>query len=292
MKINSSPASVGLCILIVCIASFSACKKETSQSAQAEATTFANVSAESAISTDALSNDIFNTVMGLNNDVASGGVFNRVGSPDSSRSQCSTIQFLPLDSLNLFPVKTVIDFKNGCTDNNGVTRKGKIITVYSGRLKLPGNTAETTFENFYINNVQVEGIYRLENMSTSELPVFDLSVRNGKTKSFNGNYIMWNSKYTVTQTHGLGTPSWYQDDIFNMRGEANGAVKTDSIYLVWNSKILEPLIKSVNCKWMGSGKVGVGKSSTDAAIIDYGNGICDNIATLIINGATREITLH
>ena len=292
MKIKSNPTRVGLCLLIALIASFAACKKETSQTSQADTTTFANVSAESAISADAVSDDIFNNVMGLSDDVTTDAILNRVGSPDSAGTRCFTIQVIPLSPGNLFPIKTIVDFGTGCTDNYGITRKGKIITVYSGRLRVPGKIAETTFENFYINDVQVNGTHRIENMSTSELLVFNVSVKDGKTEKPNGNYIMWNSNYTVTQVQGLGTPAWRKDDVFSTNGEANGAVKTDSVYLAWNSKILEPLIKSVNCKWIGKGKVGVGKSNTDAAIIDYGDGNCDNKVSLIINGVTREITLH
>ena len=292
MKIKSNPTRVGLCLLIAIIGSFVACKKETSQTAQADTTTFANVSAESAISADAVSGDIFKNVMDLDAEVESGGVFNRIGSSDSAGNFCYSVQVIPLEPGKLFPVKTVIDFGDGCTDDHGVTRKGKIITVYSGRLKVPGKTAETTLENFYINNVRVEGTQRIENMSSSDLLVFNVSIKDGKILRSNGNYIMWNSKNTVTQIQGLGTPAWRKDDIFSMIGEANGAVKTDSIYLVWNSKIIEPLIKSFNCKWIGQGKVGIGKSNTGAVIIDYGDGTCDNKVSILINGVTREITLQ
>src|SRR4028118_266404 len=120
MKIYSNSTRAGLCLLVAFIASFAACKKETSQTSQADAEIFANVSAESAIITNAVSNDIFDYVMGINDDVAPEGVFNRVEPQDSSRTPCFTMEVIPLDFANLFPLKIVINFGAGCTDNNGV----------------------------------------------------------------------------------------------------------------------------------------------------------------------------
>jgi hypothetical protein len=294
MKSKLNLTRIGLCLTIACIAGFASCKKETSQTSPLSSTTFADVSTESAITADLVADDIFSNVVGINEDLAFGqtGVFSRVSSRDSATNHCFSVQVLRLDSSRLFPVKTIIDFGTGCTDNRGVTRKGKIITIFSGSLQVPGNSAQTGFENYYINDMHVEGKHEIDNISSAQLLVFNVTIADGKIARSNGNYTMLNSNYTVSQTSGLGTPAWLKDDELSIEGEANGAVKNDSVYLQWNSKIAEPLIKKFTCQWISKGKVELGKANTGKVIIDYGDGDCDNKASLIINDVTREITLH
>lgn len=91
--------------------------------------------------------------------------------------------------------------------------------------------------------------------------------------------------------HGLGTPFWPKDDVFTINSEVEGATKTNTVFFNWTSKTLEPLIKNYICRWIVKGKIGIAKSNTDTAVIDYGNGDCDNKATITINGLSKEITL-
>lgn len=284
-----------LCVLaVITVLILLSCQKENSASNQQEDATFALASAATSIESDAAFDDVFNNVMGVNEEVAFGetGVFARVLSIDSTTNPCFTVQATRLNAPELFPVKVIIDFGIGCKGRDSVTRKGKIIIVYSGRLTLPGAVAEITFNDYYINNIHIEGFQRIENISTSQALSFKVNITDGKLTMPNGNYSQRTSIYTITQTEGYGTPFWLKDDVLTIEGETNGTAKTDSSFFKWNSKTIEPLMKRFTCPWIVKGKIGLGKTSTGAAIIDYGDGTCDAKATIIINGSTIEISLH
>ena len=294
-----------LALFILAVFTFTGCKKETSAVNAQEDETFAIVSSESEEESETVFDDVFNNVMGVNAEVAYGetGVFgrinqyrdhtpSRVADTDSSVNPCFTVHINSVNPNELFPAKVVIDFGTGCTGRDGRTRKGKLIIVYTGRLTVSGKVAEIVFDGFYINDIQVEGAMRIQNISTSQSLIFTKTVKDGKLTKPNGNFSQWNSATIISQIEGSGTPYYAKDDIFSIRSESSGAVKNAGLFFTWQSKTIEPLIKKYSCFWIVKGKVVIQRINTDVAIIDYGNGICDNKATVTINGSIREITLR
>ena len=285
----------------------SGCKKDKSEMSAAEAEQFGRATSESDAEAEILFDDVFDNVMGVSTDVGIGGT-GIFGQPNFGGGDevimgadgtdtvpaCVTITVTHLNPPAVFPVKIVMDFGNGCTGRDGRLRKGKIITVYTGRLVVPGSVAETTFDNYFVNGVKVEGVHRVENKSTSQLWVFGITVRNGKLIKPNGNYTQWNSTKTITQIEGNGTPQFPLDDVFSIRGESSGINKRDSTIYQWAARTLpdHPLIKRFACRWIVKGKIAIRRTDSDVAVIDYGTGQCDNKATITINGVTFEITLH
>lgn len=207
---------------------------------------------------------------------------------------CVIVTIIRLSPPAVFPVKVIIDFGSGCTGRDGRVRKGKIITTYTGRLVVPGSVAETTFDGYYVNAIKVEGLHRVENKSTSQQWIFNTSVRNGKLTKPNGNYTQWNNTRTITQIEGNGTPLFPLDDVFSIKGESSGTVKRDTALYQWAARTLpdHPLIKRFACRWIVKGRIAIRRSNSDVAVIDYGSGLCDNKATITINGVVHEITLH
>lgn len=285
----------------------SGCKKEKSEMTPAEAEQFGRAASESDAEAEIMFDDVFDNVMGVNADVGIGGtgIFGQANTQYGDEiisgtegtdtvPACVTVTVTQLNPPALFPVKVIMDFGSGCTGRDGRLRKGKIITVYTARLVVPGSVAETTFENYSVNGVRVEGIHRVENKSTSQQRIFTITVRNGKLTKPNGNYTQWNSTKTITQTEGNGTPNFPLDDIFSIKGESNGTVKRDSTLYQWAARTLpdHPLIKRFACRWIVKGKIAIRRTNSDVAVIDYGTGQCDNKAHITINGATFEITLH
>lgn len=294
MKTTTNLARIAAAFAIITIITFASCKKETSKDTSQDDSAFASLSSTSSLQSEAAFDDVFNNVIGVNEEVAFGGtgVFARVLSTDSTTNPCFTVQVTRLNAPEKFPVKIVLDFGAGCRGRDNITRKGKIITVYSGPLNVPGKVAETTLDGYYLNDIHVEGFHRIENTSASQALSFKVNVTDGKLTMPNSNYIQRTSVYTIAQTEGYDTPFWLKDDVLSINGDANGTVKNDSLFFKWNSKTIEPLIKKFTCPWIVKGKIGIGKTSTDVAFIDYGDGACDNKATLVINNSTIEISLH
>jgi hypothetical protein len=281
-------------IFLVLIISILSCKKETSGINDEEEITASQVSGEADAEAELAFNGVFDDAMGVNDDLALGGtgVFGR-------GNACPNVSIERVDPAQPFPVRATIDFGTGCTARDGIFRKGKIVIIYSGRLMAPGSTATTTFDGFYVDSIKVEGTHKITNegTGTANTPTsrkFKVEVTNGKLTKPNGNYVEWNSIKIITQIEGLTTPNQSLDDIFKIEGSARGRVKRGNLLAIWESSITEPLIKRFNCRWIVFGKIKTvrgGTSNPWTAILDFGNRICDNKATITINGNTRQITL-
>lgn len=287
------------------------CKKENSDvlSPQEEEAA-ATYSMEAENESDLAFDDVFNNVMGVNSELGTGGVgiFGRTGgSSDAvdgranrvdSVPPCVTVTIVP-QTPGVFPKTVTMDFGTGCY-SHGHMRSGKIITVYTGRLIHPGSSATTTFDNFKIDSVKVEGTHKITNTTGStpgsNLRQFKVEVKNAKLTKPNGNFTEWNAVRVHTQIEGNGSAA-PADDVFRIEGTAHGVVKRNALIVRWNTTIVEPLIKKFSCRWISKGIIktmrqGLSANSPWVAILNYGNGACDNLATLTINGNTRQITLR
>jgi hypothetical protein len=283
-----------------------ACKKDNGNYSNVDAATFATASSESDAESQTVFDDVFDNVVGTNDEVGMNGVgiigranngdgnnvITGLNGTDSLVKPCFTISVTRLNPPDRFPLQIVIDFGSGCTGRDGRTRKGKIITVYTKRLLVPGAKATTTFDGYYINNIHVEGTHIIENISTSDKRIFHVQVIGAKLTKPNGNYTEWSSDKTIEQTDGLGTPLWPLDDVFSVTGQANGTLHRGNEFMQWSHIISKPLVKKFTCHWIVKGEVTIQKGSKPVAFLDFGNGDCDNKATITVNGVVHEITLY
>jgi hypothetical protein len=236
--------------------------------------------------------EISNDVTGVNRDIAftETEVGNDTRPWDPLTTRCYTVSISPL-ALGVFPKTVIIDFGTSCLGKDGKTRKGKIITVFTGPLRIPGSKATTTFDAYYVNDVHVEGTHVIDNNSTADIRRFTRTITDGKLSKPNGNYINWNATHTNIQTTGLGTPNYHWDDEFDITGNASGQNSRNGTVNNWTRTITSPVHKKANCRWFDKGTTALtfnGYSGT----FDFGNGDCDNKAVLLYNGGSIEVTLH
>lgn len=292
-------------IVLLTVVMLFACKKENSTSA-IDTQEFAAIAAGSDAEAETTFDDVFDNVMGVSPELGIGGtgIFGTAHFqsdmsqeiPSSTQNldsnRCFTTTFTLLNAPNPFPLQVTIDFGTGCVSKEGRTRSGKIITVYTGPLFIPGNSSTTTFVNYSINGTKVEGTHKTINQSTSAARVFAVTVTGGKLTRPNGNIIAWNSSKTISQTDGLGTPQFPLDDIFRIEGETTGSNTREGQQIDWSTTITQPLIKKFSCRWIVQGVVKMQKGADRIAELNYGDGTCDNKATITAQGVTREITLQ
>lgn len=253
-------------------------------------------------------NEVFDNVMGVSNDVglAGVGVFGQMSSGTigmvARTNACPNVSKTLLSTPNIFPIKIVMDFGAGCAGRDGRVRSGKIITTYTNRLIYPGATATTTFENYTVDSIKVEGTHVISNQSivggpqTNITLIWNAEVKGAKLTKHNGNYTEWNSTKTITQMEGMSTALIPLDDIYKIEGHANGKVKRNDMLVGWKAEITEPLIKKFSCRWIVKGVIKVVRlnlsgNSPWVSVLNYGNGDCNNKASMTINGITKEITL-
>lgn len=244
---------------------------------------------------EAVFNDAFDNSMGSNSEAGLGSGIGEFGRHLSGRGDgvdsipaCVTITVSP-ETPGAFPKTVTLDFGDGCTGMRGHVRKGKIITVFTGRMKEAGSTATTTFDNYYFDSLKVEGSQVIANTTTTNHRKFTLTVHEGKLVAPSGNYVTWNRSRTWEQTEGNGTESPL-DDEFSITGNADGKYVTTSSTSAWTEEIIQPLTREFICPWITSGQTKVVREPF-TAILDYGNGDCDNKAVLTINGFSIDITM-
>jgi hypothetical protein len=207
---------------------------------------------------------------------------------------------------NPFPVMVVITFpQTGCLGPDGRVRRGQIKTIYTNRLLVPGAEATTTFLNYSVDSVSVGGTHTVKNITDPiQITIFPpqynhkwlVKVIGGRLGFPNGNVIEWNSQKTIEQIEGSHTPI-LMDDVFKIIGSANGASIRNSQSTFWNSETIEPLFKRFTCRWIVKGKIrtvrrNLTNTSPWVAVLDFGNGQCDNLAFLTVNGQTQIINLR
>jgi len=285
---------------------FSSCKREDSQTSEQERQASV-ASGEADGEAEVVFNAVFDDVMGVNDTVGIRGTgafgrnfaANTGGGPGTERpNACYTVTISQTTNFP-FPKQIVIDFgTTGCLGPDGHTRRGKIIALYTNHLLVPGAMVTTTFDNFYLDSIKVEGLHKIKNTGTGAPSLtrqFTVDVLEGRLSKPNGNYIKWNSHKVITQFEGLVTHD-FRDDIFRIEGSGNGQVKKGNLLVNWQSNITEPLVKKFTCRWLVKGRIRTVRgnnilNSSWVTVIDFGAGNCDNQAVLTINGVSHNITL-
>ena len=186
-----------------------------------------------------------------------------------------------------FPKTLTIDFGDSCVAPNGVVRRGIINVVISDSLRLPGSTATTTFNNYYINQFKKEGTIVWTNQSTATTRKWNRTVTDGKMIAPNGNYWLHNGTKTSELISDVN-PNTIIDNIWQITGSGS---TTNPASNTRSHTITVPLIKKAICPNIVQGTVQItGPAGTSS--LNYGDGNCDNVAQLALpNGNIVNITL-
>jgi hypothetical protein len=219
--------------------------------------------------------DVFDVILqdGQSNNVAGKG------------ESCATVTLNNTEP-NTFPKIMTIDFGTGCTSGNGVTRKGKIIATLSGKIRSAGTTITVGFENYFVNGFKLEGTFSITNNSGNNGPGFTTQTTNGKLTYPDGSYYTRSGTHTLTQTAGAGSAT-FNDDVFSLTGSGTTTSSAGNNLTV---SITTPLVKKVECKNIVSGVQTFTYNSISGSL-NYGEGACDNQATLTIGSYSQQVTL-
>jgi hypothetical protein len=200
-------------------------------------------------------------------------------------SDCATVT---LDT-NIFPRTMTIDFgEENCLCQDGKYRRGKILITFTGRYREPGTVITHDFENYFVNDRSVDGTKVVTNMGENENGnlYFTIEVE-GIIQKEDGSTFTWNSSRVREWIQGSDTHNRW-DDIYLITGTANG---TRPNGLTWEREIIVPLRVELACRFIVSGSIELRPQDRPVRLLDYGNGDCDNIATVTINGVVYTIYL-
>jgi len=207
-------------------------------------------------------------------------------------SSCATLKFDSLVPSN--PDSITINFgTSNCLCNDGRYRRGSIIVTYNGKYKDSLTTITITPKDYFVDNNGVSGSKSVKNLGHNNLGhlVYDITENISISKADNSGTIKFDAKRTREWVSGENTLIW-ADDKYSITGNASG---TNSNGRSYTSNITKPLVRdmSVACrKHFISGTIEHTPANKPKRVIDFGDGTCDDKATVYINGTTYTITLR
>lgn len=186
------------------------------------------------------------------------------------------------------PKVLTLDFGTGCIGRDGKTRAGKII-ITSVAFENPLVKRVSTFDNFMVEERKIEGTisktitFNRENFSRIAVIEEDVTI------TFEDNKVA-SRKGNLTREHQMGLILDRTDDKVITWGE----VKTTRQSGVVVTKTIAqdtPLVFMVSCRQIVSGIAIITVGANQTWSIDYGQGECDNKATVTRGTDVRIVRL-
>lgn len=267
-------------LLVLSIAFISSCKKDRDD---LDDTTVASDNEQG----ETFSNDVMNIA---DNAAKTGSAGLRTSAAEvayESLGQCATITHDTVAN----PRMLTIDFGPvNCLCADGRNRRGKIIVTYTGRYFEAGAVKTMNFDNFYRNDNKLEGTRTITNngLDSQGRMNWTVNAQNMKITKSNGKVHTWNSVRTRTMLSGNDTQNW-NDDVYEITGTTTGVNANGVNY---TADITKPLRRALSCRWIDSGTIEITPEGRVTRTVDFGNGNCDDQATVSVRKRTRNITLN
>jgi hypothetical protein len=197
-----------------------------------------------------------------------------------------------LNPKGTYPNTLTIDYgPDGVTGPHGHVRKGKLIIDMTAPWYEAASVRTVTHENFYIDDVLVEGTVTVVNQgpNPSSQMVWERVVSDRKLTFPSGKTITWDANQTITQLEGGQTPQLRSDDVWSISGTSDGINRAGKDF---SGATTEALVFRFNCPWIVSGAFSLTVDGVTISI-DYGDGLCNNAAILTLpDGSTKEIRIR
>ena len=262
----------------------SSCKKNNTDQSQPAV----NLADDEAVS-EAVYDDVFNSV-----DIATATLDLTMKSAEAKSlltpgDSCPQVT-VDHPETGIWPKAITIDYGSGCTGFYDNTRAGKILILVTGPRSEAGSTRTVTFDNYYFNGIKVEGTKVLENMGLNSNNNFVVSVKltGGKLTLPDGKTIERSFDHQREWIAGFLTKNLWDDQCL-ITGTLTGKNVEGISYI---RTITTPVKWERVCRFPVSGILDIEREGKDPVILDYGSGQCDNLATVTINGETKEIQLR
>jgi hypothetical protein len=209
-------------------------------------------------------------------------------------------------SSETYPKEIIIEYDSACSSSRdgfrqdcrpefgpghgpemGHVIQGKIIIDISDSLKLAGSTETITYQGFYMDSMEIDLTATLKNLGKNSDGNWVIEKEYNQTITRNDMVCVRKNKETQEWIAGFETND-RSDNKYYLSGSGSVTINDTATY---TKTITTPLLFDSSCNFISSGIVELTKNGTTATI-NYGDGICDNKATLTIDGNSEEINLH
>jgi hypothetical protein len=186
-----------------------------------------------------------------------------------------------------YPKEITIEYTGTCNEHHGHINKGKIIIDISDSLKLAGAVETITYQDFYMDSMKIDLTASIKNLGQNADGNWVIEKNYSQTITRGDFVCVRENKESQEWTAGFGTRD-KSDDVYYLSG--NGSVSINDT-VTYTKTITIPLLFDSSCEFISKGVVELTRNGSTATI-DYGDGTCDNKATVTIDGTTEEISLH
>ena len=258
-----------------------ACKKTTTST-----TTETPTTASTAIATSSNDDNTADAAfMDLKNITDQTGIEATTKGIDSTKYPCANITVVK-DTI-LHTLTATVDFgSENCLCKDGKYRRGKIqVQVGAKGLNVAGATVVYSTSDYFVNNNGVSGT---KTITFIDEHTINIVVLNGKVTKSDGGVITWNTNRTRTMTAGQSTPLDLTDDVYEITGTTSGINSLGNDY---KFTVLTPLVKALACDWIKSGQLKIERAGKLDAVVEYGDGSCDDKGTVTVGNTTVAIIL-
>jgi len=206
------------------------------------------------------------------------------------KQSANTCMTLTLD-LSSIPYVLTIDFgTTNCLCEDGHYRRGKIYVSYTPGIGDSATILSTTLEDYFDNDNQILGTRTVtyNGHNAAGHANWDETVDGSIILANNGGTITYQSAHHFEQLEGENTPFIVDDNVFAITGYAAG---TTVFGQAFSNVITTALIYKPICTYFVSGVIEITPAGEPVRVLDFGNGECDNLATVTVNGYTINLIL-
>gem|GEM_PF-380401 len=189
-------------------------------------------------------------------------------------------------------VTTINYGTDSCVASDGKVRRGKIIMTSIGDYWTGEAVVTFNCEDYYVDNNQVLGTSNVTSKINADGYRESQIKEEGSIVLGDGSgTIIWSSEKTRIVTAGTKTFGRH-DDVISVTGSSSGTLVSGNTF---TSQTQSPLVRDQQKDCRGvfiSGITKISVSDGTEITVDYGDGTCDNFATVTINGVSETITLE
>ena len=178
-----------------------------------------------------------------------------------------------------------IDFGEGCELPNGHVLKGIIYMSYQKDMTALTKEISVSFQNFYINDVNIEGaksVFR-ERTNTNNNPQSTFNVDIVVTWP-DGSYASRVGVKVREWIEGYGSGNW-GDNVFLITGNRTTIFRNGNIRV---GEVIQALRRELSCNFLVSGIINLQRNN-NVVTLDFGDGLCDNEAVVTLPDGTTHI---
>ena len=219
------------------------------------------------------------------------------GFGDNDRLKCATITITRTSTNPDVPsgvISIVYPADGSCKDARGRVRKGTITITYTGKRFMVGSKIVTTFTDYSVGGVKIEGTHTLTNVTpvgNTAYPRFNFTIVGGKATFLDGKVVTREQNFTREWQRATtpGQDKW----VLLAGGTASGTNRNGVAY---SMEVTIDLVYSRACHLSNKVFIPVSgekkfTSESKQVTINYGTGTCDNIVTITINGKSKDVEI-